>query len=270
MFNFLLQILDDGRLTDGKGRVVDFKNAVIIMTSNVGSETIAKQPLGFTAQAASAEGADLEQRLLEELRKAFRPEFLNRVDEIIVFKQLTEEQLEQIVDLLLGTPARNAMGQGMALQVTEEAKRFLVERGTDVEYGARPLKRAIQRLVENPLSSELLRHVRPGRHHRGRGRRGPATVQQGAAGRDGRRGRGRGKGRQGVTRPRGRAFFGGLLGGLAGALLAPRLRGPGRGVLPGQYIRNTLGLRGASPQDSPVRRARRSWPSRRSGRRAAR
>ena len=157
VFNMLLQILDDGRLTDGKGRVVDLKNTVIIMTSNVGSETIAKQPLGFTAQVGSAEGADLEQRLLEELRKAFRPEFLNRVDEIIVFKRLTEEQLEQIVDLLLARLRDLALGQGMALQVTEEAKRFLVERGTDVQYGARPLKRAIQRYLENPLSSELLR-----------------------------------------------------------------------------------------------------------------
>jgi ATP-dependent Clp protease ATP-binding subunit ClpC len=157
VFNMLLQILDDGRLTDGKGRVVDFKNSVIIMTSNVGSETIAKQPLGFTSKAGAAEGADLEQRLLEELRKAFRPEFLNRVDEIIVFKRLTEEQLEQIVDLLLARLRDLAMGQGMAMQVTEEAKRFLVERGTDVQYGARPLKRAIQRYVENPLSSELLR-----------------------------------------------------------------------------------------------------------------
>jgi ATP-dependent Clp protease ATP-binding subunit ClpC len=157
VFNMLLQILDDGRLTDGKGRVVDFKNTVVIMTSNVGSETIAKQPLGFTAKIGSPEGADLEQRLLEELRKAFRPEFLNRVDEIIVFKRLTVEQLEQIVDLLLGRLRGLAMGQAMGLQVTEEARRFLVERGTDVQYGARPLKRAIQRYVENPLSSELLR-----------------------------------------------------------------------------------------------------------------
>ena len=157
VFNMLLQILDDGRLTDGKGRVVDFKNTVVIMTSNVGSETIAKQPLGFTAKIGSPEGAELEQHLLEELRKAFRPEFLNRVDEIIVFKRLTVEQLEQIVDLLLGRLRGLAMGQAMGLQVTEEAKRFLVERGTDVQYGARPLKRAIQRYVENPLSSELLR-----------------------------------------------------------------------------------------------------------------
>jgi ATP-dependent Clp protease ATP-binding subunit ClpC len=157
VFNMLLQILDDGRLTDGKGRVVDFKNTVVIMTSNVGSETIAKQPLGFTAQIGSPQGAELEQHLLEELRKAFRPEFLNRVDEIIVFKRLTVEQLEQIVDLLLGRLRGLAMGQAMGLQVTEEAKRFLVERGTDLQYGARPLKRAIQRYVENPLSSELLR-----------------------------------------------------------------------------------------------------------------
>jgi ATP-dependent Clp protease ATP-binding subunit ClpC len=159
VFNSLLQILDDGRLTDGKGRTVDFKNTVIIMTSNVGSGVIRKQRLGFAAEEGDEGGAheDLEKRLLEELRKSFRPEFLNRVDEIIVFDPLTREQLAEVVDLLLTHMRELMKGQGLALEVSDAAKAHIAEVGYDAEYGARPLKRAIQRLVENPLSSALLR-----------------------------------------------------------------------------------------------------------------
>jgi ATP-dependent Clp protease ATP-binding subunit ClpC len=158
VFNMLLQILDDGRLTDGKGRTVDFKNAVVVMTSNVGSGMIRQSTLGFAKSNGSAPShADLEKRLLDELRKAFRPEFLNRIDEIIVFDPLDREQLEQIVGLLLTHVRTLVEGQGMQLEVTEAAKAAIVAEGYDVEFGARPLKRAIQRLIENPLSSELLR-----------------------------------------------------------------------------------------------------------------
>jgi ATP-dependent Clp protease ATP-binding subunit ClpC len=157
VFNALLQILDDGRLTDGKGRTVDFKNTVVIMTSNIGSSVIGKQRLGFTAEEAGHSHEDLERRLLEELRKAFRPEFLNRVDEIIVFDPLTREELTQVVDLLLTHLRDLAAGQGMKLDVTQAAKEFVADQGYDAEFGARPLKRAIQRLIENPLSSALLR-----------------------------------------------------------------------------------------------------------------
>jgi len=168
VFNMLLQILDDGRLTDGKGRTVDFKNTVVIMTSNVGSSMVRQHALGFAPDGASGAGeaADhetLEKRLLDELRKAFRPEFLNRIDEIIVFDPLNKEQLEQIVDLLLTRVRTLVEGQGMQLEVTEPAKARIVEQGYDPEFGARPLRRAIQRLLENPLSSELLR----GRFHEG-------------------------------------------------------------------------------------------------------
>jgi len=159
VFNSLLQILDDGRLTDGKGRTVDFKNTVVIMTSNVGGSVIRKQRLGFAADEGVEGGTheDLEKRLLEELRKSFRPEFLNRVDEIIVFDTLTREQLAEVVDLLL-THVRELMkGQGLALEVSDAARAHIAEAGYDAEYGARPLKRAIQRIVENPLSSALLR-----------------------------------------------------------------------------------------------------------------
>ena len=157
VFNALLQILDDGRLTDGKGRTVDFKNTVVIMTSNVGGAVIGKQRLGFAAEAEGHSHEDLERRLLEELRKAFRPEFLNRVDEIVVFDPLTREELAQVVDLLLTRLRDLAEGQGMKLELTQAAREHVAEQGYDAEYGARPLKRAIQRLIENPLSSALLR-----------------------------------------------------------------------------------------------------------------
>jgi ATP-dependent Clp protease ATP-binding subunit ClpC len=157
VFNALLQILDDGRLTDGKGRTVDFKNTVVIMTSNVGSSMISRRPVGFAPEGGETTRDDFEKRLLDELRQAFRPEFLNRVDEIIVFDPLSREQLEQIVDLLLAHLRTLINGQAMSLDVAEEARALIAERGYDQEYGARPLKRAIQRLVESPLSNELLR-----------------------------------------------------------------------------------------------------------------
>src|SRR5665647_514018 len=157
VFNALLQILDDGRLTDGKGRTVDFKNTVVIMTSNIGGNVISKHRLGFAAEGEELGHEDMEKRLLDELRKAFRPEFLNRVDEIIVFDPLSREQLTEVVDLLLTHLRELVKGQGMTLEVSEAAEEYVVEQGYDVEYGARPLKRAIQRLVENPLSSAVLR-----------------------------------------------------------------------------------------------------------------
>ena len=157
VFNALLQILDDGRLTDGKGRTVDFKNTVVIMTSNIGGNVISKHRLGFAAEGEELGHEDMEKRLLDELRKAFRPEFLNRVDEIIVFDTLSREQLTEVVDLLLTHLRELVKGQGMTLEVSEAAKEYVVEQGYDAEYGARPLKRAIQRLVQNPLSGALLR-----------------------------------------------------------------------------------------------------------------
>ncbi len=163
VWNALLQILDDGRLTDGQGRTVDFSNTVIIMTSNLGSALIGKQQLGFAPEAGERTHEDFETRLLDELRKSFRPEFLNRVDEIIVFDPLDKEQLAQIVELLLGDLRQLVEGQGMYLEVTAAAEEYVAEHGWDEQYGARPLRRAIQRLIQNPLSSELLR----GRFHAG-------------------------------------------------------------------------------------------------------
>jgi ATP-dependent Clp protease ATP-binding subunit ClpC len=150
VFNMLLQVLDDGRLTDNKGRTVDFKNTVVIMTSNVGAELIPD------AETMEKEYDAVEDRLMNALRLTFRPEFLNRIDETIVFHGLGRDELEQIVELLLAHVRRLVEGQGMRLEVSEEARRFVADAGYDPRFGARPLRRAIQRLIENPLSRELL------------------------------------------------------------------------------------------------------------------
>ena len=150
VFNLLLQVLDDGRLTDNKGRTVDFKNTVVIMTSNVGAELIPD------AETMEKDYDAVENRLMNALRQTFRPEFLNRIDETIVFHGLGRAELEQIVELLLAHVRQLVEGQGMRLEVSEEARKFVANAGYDPQWGARPLKRAIQRLIENPLSRELL------------------------------------------------------------------------------------------------------------------
>jgi ATP-dependent Clp protease ATP-binding subunit ClpB len=152
VFNVLLQILDDGRLTDSQGRVVDFRNTVIIMTSNIGSQYI----VDAGAQSEERGWERVEQRVRDELRNHFRPEFLNRVDDIIVFRQLSREDLVQIVDLQLERLERMLSQRHITLQVTPEAKALIAERGYDPVYGARPLKRVIQRLLQNPIALELL------------------------------------------------------------------------------------------------------------------
>lgn len=166
VFNILLQILDDGRLTDGKGRTVDFKNSVVIMTSNVGVSTIRKQAvLGFSTSTNEREGAyeKMKENVLEELKKTFRPEFLNRVDEIIVFHQLQEEHLHKIVDLMLNSLLGRIKEMNINVEVSDSAKAFLVEKGYDQAYGARPLRRAIQKMVEDQLSEEMLKgEIKPG------------------------------------------------------------------------------------------------------------
>jgi ATP-dependent Clp protease ATP-binding subunit ClpC len=161
VFNSLLQILDDGRLTDGHGRTVDFKNTVVIMTSNVGAELIRRQmSLGFaSAKETKAEKLDydaMKERVLAEMKKTFRPEFINRIDEIIVFHQLTEQQLRQIVDLLVKDLQERLADRKLSIELSDEAKSWLAREGYDPVYGARPLRRAIERHVENPLSAKIL------------------------------------------------------------------------------------------------------------------
>lgn len=156
VFNILLQVLDDGRLTDGKGRTVDFRNTVIIMTSNAGAEMIRKGgSLGFKPDTAS-QYEDMKTRVMEELRKQFRPEFLNRIDEMIVFHPLDESQTGEIVDLMIKELQHRLQEQDIRFTLTDGAKQFLAKEGFDPQYGARPLKRAIQRHIEDGLSEALL------------------------------------------------------------------------------------------------------------------
>ena len=158
VFNLLLQILEDGRLTDGQGRVVDFKNTVIVMTSNAGAHTIKKQrSLGF-GSSGNAEKTydDMKSNIMGEVRQIFRPEFLNRVDEIIVFHALTEGEIEQIARLLVAQVCARLSERGIELALDDAAMKFISENGSDLQYGARPLRRAIQRMVEDALSEEIL------------------------------------------------------------------------------------------------------------------
>ena len=158
VFNVLWQILDEGRLSDGQGRVVDFSNTVIIMTSNIGAREIAQTaPMGFSSQGnGGLSDKEIRSRVESELKKLFRPEFLNRVDEIVVFKSLTSEQLRGIVDLMVRELRNRLIAQGMSIDLTDAARDFIAKEGTDPIFGARPLRRAIQTLIEDPLSEELL------------------------------------------------------------------------------------------------------------------
>ena len=155
VFNILLQVLDDGRLTDGQGRTVDFKNTVVIMTSNLGSDVIGRRRLGFDGNPDSGQ-EQTQDRVMARLRESFRPEFLNRIDEIIVFRQLDQEQLRQITSLLLQETVRRLHAQAITVEFSPEAVDWLAQRGFQPEYGARPLRRTIQREVGNRLSAMLL------------------------------------------------------------------------------------------------------------------
>jgi len=163
VFNLLLQIFDDGHLTDAKGRRVDFRNSIIIMTSNVGAEDILKSTtIGFTSRSDETKTREqtyerMKENLLDKLKKAFRPEFLNRVDGTVVFHALTKEQIRSIVDLMLATVSQQLIEKEIKLEVTEAAKDFLGEKGYDEVFGARPLRRVIQNMVEDKLSEDLLR-----------------------------------------------------------------------------------------------------------------
>jgi ATP-dependent Clp protease ATP-binding subunit ClpC len=163
VFNILLQMMEDGRLTDSQGRIVDFKNTVIIMTSNVGALMMSEEkrigfPIGDGGRRESGERAyeSMKNRVMDELKRAFRPEFLNRVDETIVFHKLTREEIHQIVDLMIRQVNKQLGSQGLSLVVNEEVKDLLASEGFDPNYGARPLRRAVQRMIEDPLSEQVL------------------------------------------------------------------------------------------------------------------
>ncbi len=161
VFNILLQVMEDGRLTDSQGRIVDFKNAIIIMTSNIGAQSIQSgAAIGFRDPSADEDPEkhyeSMKNRIMDEMKRVFRPEFLNRVDEVIVFHQLTRDEIVQIVDLMLDRVRQQMAAHGMNLEVTQGVREMLAAEGFDPQFGARPLRRAVQRLVEDPLSEEIL------------------------------------------------------------------------------------------------------------------
>ncbi len=158
VFNILLQVLEDGRLTDSKGRVVDFRNTAVIMTSNVGASELRRNKfLGFTTQSEGQEYKDMKEKVMGELKKSFRPEFLNRIDEIIVFHSLEKKHITEIVSLMAETLKKRLLEHEIEFDLTESAKEKIVDEGYDPEYGARPLRRALQKHVEDRLSEELLK-----------------------------------------------------------------------------------------------------------------
>jgi len=157
VWNALLQILDDGRLTDGQGNVVDFRNTVLIMTSNLGTEYVRTSgTLGFLQQSASHEERAAHEKIEKALKSTFRPEFLNRIDEIITFSPLSLEQMQQIVDLQMKEVYERLAEHDLKVELTPAAREWLAKAGYDPSFGARPLKRALQKFVESPLSVSLL------------------------------------------------------------------------------------------------------------------
>jgi ATP-dependent Clp protease ATP-binding subunit ClpC len=159
VFNILLQILEDGRLTDAQGRTVDFRNAIVIMTSNIGASEISKNTsIGFTVSDETGMSYDdMKHRIMGDLKKVFRPEFLNRIDEVIVFHKLSKDEVKEIIDLMIARVRVQVAEHELQLELTDEAKDILVEKGWDPSMGARPLRRAIQRYIEDPLADEVLR-----------------------------------------------------------------------------------------------------------------
>ena len=176
IFNSLLQILEEGRLTDGQGRVVDFKNTVIIMTTNLGTKDITGGPVGFTLEGNVDDVVPpMRGKVVEELKKHFKPEFLNRVDETIVFPQLNKEELLQIVGLFIKRLAERLLDRDMTIELSDAAKERLIELGWDPTLGARPLRRAVQHEIEDRLSEKILHgELERGRPREGRLRREPA------------------------------------------------------------------------------------------------
>src|SRR5438045_2135206 len=158
VMNMLLQILEEGKLTDNVGRVINFRNTIILMTSNVGSETIKKQStMGFSPITDESSYEKMREKILEEAKRQFRPEFLNRLDDIIVFRSLTKPDLIEILDLEAEKVTEQLKGKNFILVLDAKSKDFLVEKGYDPTYGARPMRRSVERYLEDPLAEELLK-----------------------------------------------------------------------------------------------------------------
>jgi ATP-dependent Clp protease ATP-binding subunit ClpC len=164
VFNMLLQIMEEGRLTDSFGRNVDFKNVILIMTSNIGADRIMSQdPFGFMKRDENVDYEKMKAMLVNELERHFRPEFINRIDEVVVFHKLGHADLLQILDLEVNKVAVRLREHGLTIELAEEARELLLEKGTDEKFGARPLRRTISSLVEDPLSEDLLRNKYAGK-----------------------------------------------------------------------------------------------------------
>jgi len=161
VLHMLLQILEEGRLTDSYGRHVDFRNTVVILTTNLGSDQMRKAELGFGGQTDSSAYASLKARMLEEARKVFKPEFLNRLDELIVFRPLTRENVSKILEIELTRVSARLAARGITLKIAPEAREYLLQHGFDPALGARPLRRALQRDLEDPLAAEILKGELP-------------------------------------------------------------------------------------------------------------
>jgi len=161
VWNMLLQIMEEGRLTDNVGRVIDFKNTILILTTNIGATDVSgKRDFGLTQgrlRNEEASYAEMKAKLKDAMEKEFRPEFLNRLDDIIVFRALTKDNLKNIIDIELSKVIKRLQEKNLSLVLTDDAKDFLIEKGTSLEYGARPLRRAIEQSLEDPLSEDLLR-----------------------------------------------------------------------------------------------------------------
>lgn len=157
VMNMLLQILEDGRLTDSQGRTVNFKNTVIIMTSNVGARLITeKKPLGFNDGKTVEKDENVKKDIMSELKRQFRPEFLNRIDDIIIFNKLTEAEIREIIDLMLEELNNRLKLQNFSIDLDDSVKKLIEKKGVDIDYGARPLRRAIQTLVEDAIAENIL------------------------------------------------------------------------------------------------------------------
>src|SRR3989440_5271564 len=158
VWNMLLQIMEEGRLTDNVGRTIDFKNTILIMTTNIGAQEITgKVSFGFGKKDEESTYEKMKSTLKEEMEKNFRPEFLNRVDDVIVFRSLNKDNLKRIIDIELSKVSKRLLEKGLKLVLTDDAKELLIEKGTSLEYGARPLRRAIEQYLEDPMSEDLLR-----------------------------------------------------------------------------------------------------------------
>jgi ATP-dependent Clp protease ATP-binding subunit ClpC len=165
VFNMLLQIMEEGKLTDSFGRHIDFRNTILIMTSNIGANIIKNQAsLGFKRTSADRTYEDMKKELLDEVEKHFRPEFLNRLDETIVFQSLSREDLSKIIDIEIHHVQERLEGMGLTLSLSEEARDYLIIKGYNPEFGARPLRRAIEQYIEDPLAEEMLRGAYSGKH----------------------------------------------------------------------------------------------------------